>query len=527
MQITPKPNPGRPGWRVTFRHPVTKRIVTGGLSTRDESAAVTVCRHLSSLSDRPELWQEPENPVLLGFALRAVELWFGSDSAHAAFVRKNTDPNRPLVKPDEAAALRSVEDNRKLLAEVAAATGATVNAPSLDDVLQRIPSTFFAEYVALQNRCREQAARLADIEPELESYRVELDRIRRKANEHVKVSMGAAWDAFTQDDDYKALHPKTQADLDRVAASFIGSLRGGRHFRLAEVRAAHVGTWLSALRSAKRTKDGKATGAALSAVTKAKQKRYLSVWMTFAFKKFDLSENPMDKTGKVKGAAVGREDIAAFRVADLRAFREMLDTLATQDHYWHALVATATLAGPRYSELAWMKIEHVNLQANEIVIATRRDGETVTGTKTGRERRLPIESTVLRAALEAHIKRRLAEQKRKGATAAERSPFLFPSTVGDHPGKPRTLTPAGIWCESSTFLRAWRGVAARCEEVTGARDYWRFGPREWRHCAGTAMGYSGNDSLRISAWLGNSEDVCRKHYIRTSEKGERWPFEWR
>ena len=58
------------------------------------------------------------------------------------------------------------------------------------------------------------------------------------------------------------------------------------------------------------------------------------------------------------------------------------------------------------------------------------------------------------------------------------------------------------------------------------RHNWNYGPREWGHCAGTAMGHSGNDSARVSSWLGNSETVCRRFYCVAPTSGKLWPFKW-
>jgi len=55
--------------------------------------------------------------------------------------------------------------------------------------------------------------------------------------------------------------------------------------------------------------------------------------------------------------------------------------------------------------------------------------------------------------------------------------------------------------------------------------YWDYGPRQWRHCAGTAMGRAGVSTLRISQWLGNSESICRRHYIAPSGAAL-WPLRW-
>ena len=49
---------------------------------------------------------------------------------------------------------------------------------------------------------------------------------------------------------------------------------------------------------------------------------------------------------------------------------------------------------------------------------------------------------------------------------------------------------------------------------------------DWRHSACTAMGNSGIDAERGSAWVGNSPAVWRAHYCRPASSGELWPYRW-
>jgi hypothetical protein len=69
--------PGRPGWRVTFRNPVLRRVRTVGLDTRDEMDARGVCRDIEGLLSDPSLWQEPNSPRLRAYDPRAVRAVFG------------------------------------------------------------------------------------------------------------------------------------------------------------------------------------------------------------------------------------------------------------------------------------------------------------------------------------------------------------------------------------------------------------------------------------------------------------------
>ena len=246
-------------------------------------------------------------------------------------------------------------------------------------------------------------------------------------------------------------------------------------------------------------------GLEVSQVTKAKNKRYLSAFFSWAFRKYDLSENPIAKTLPVAGVDRNPENIIAIR--SYEGLVEFLDALKPWP-YWRAWVAVACLAGPRWSEQCWLKAKDVYLKNGYLRVTTRTGGRNPTGTKTGRERNVPIEQTILHKILEEHT-----DALKMTET------WLFP-------GPSELKTTGGRWRENAQFLSAWRRVAAEANSKTdGAAEYWHYGPAEWRHTAATAMGHSGMSALQISQWIGNSPSVCLRHYI--SPVGpNRWPLNW-
>jgi integrase len=517
MKITPKPLPGQPGFKCTFRHPDTKKVSSYGLATQDQTEAEAVCNDIVLLfAHTPRI--PKGSPALLAYKPRAVEVVYGKDASGEVLKLKE----KAVLKPEEIGTLSA----RIIAAMTRTAKGKQQH--TLDQILKEYESQRYKE---LNKQFEEAETRLKVLEPKAAEQENYIAELRREYNVHVSITVDAACKLWQQTDDFKALATKTRKEVMYAVEGFIKSLPDSKKFKLAELRANHITDWLNKLKK----KDGKTD---LSVVTKAKMKRYLSVFIGAAYSDHDLSENPMDKTKPIKGAALGREEITAITQID--QFTEMLDAVKAVDSYWHTLLATAVLAGPRYAELCWMKIEHVNLEGNYIRIATREGiaGET-RGTKTGKERSIPIETTILRELLENHVARRLKEQNKKGANEALQSPYLFPSTIGGNLFKPRTLTPKGVWSDNGIFLDEWRAVRdnARAKLLAqykspkkkaeiSSRKYWDFGPREWRHCAGTAMGHAGNDTGRVAAWLGNSEDVCRRHYKRPSTTGMLWPFKW-
>ncbi len=496
--------------------PTLGKLATFGLGTTDRDEADRICRDAVSIFSDPDLLKDFKSPRLMAYHDRAVKVVFGEKAAAKLSEQRST----PTLDEDDVAVLaRRITSALEWLAKPRWRA-------FVAETLRGFESKRYAE---LQGQFQKIENRLKALEPHAAELEQENSRIRREHNIHVTVTISKAWADWKQAGDYTALAPKTQKELAYAVDGFIKTLPVAEKFKLGELRSTHISTWLNGLR----TKDGKAE---LSPATKVKMKRYLSVFLTSTYSQYDLSENPMAKTTAIKGAARSRETIKA--ITDLARFKSMLAALEETDSYWHALLATAVLAGPRYAELCWMKLEHVNLEGNYLRIATRADGK---GTKTGKERSVPIEITTLRRILVDHVEQRRKEQNKRNATAAERSDFLFPSTVDDNPFKPRTLTPSGLWSDNGVFLDAWRAIAQKATGYKPKNDtdtfdawitrerigeHWQYGPRDWRHCAGTAMGYAGNDTGRVAGWLGNSENVCRRHYKRPSESGKLWPFRW-
>jgi integrase len=510
MKITPKPFPNQPGYRCTFRHPDTKQVSSYGLATTDPTQAEAVCNDIAALFEHKPKRIPKGHPSLLAYQPRAVEIVYGKEVADAVLQRKQ----KPVLDQAEIGTLTG-----RILAMLdLPADVHSIEYRKLDKVLVEFESQRYKE---LQEQFEAAETELKVLRPRCEEQARHIHELRRETNKHVTITVEEAYRQWKQTDDFKALSGKTAKEVLYTVDGFIASLPESKKFKLAALRASHITEWLNKLKK----KDGVT---ALSMVTKAKMKRYLSVFVGAAYSDHDLAENPMHKTKAVKGAALAREEITA--ITQLGEFNELLGAVGRVDDYWHTLLATAMLAGPRYAELCHLKLEHVNLEGNYIRIATREDvNGNARSTKTGRERSVPIETTVLRTLLQQHVARRLKEQKKKNATEAEKSQFVFPSTVPSSELSPRRVSVEGVWSDNSTFLDAWRAIIEKAKaksQATVSREYWKYGPREWRHCAGTAMGYAGNDTGRVAAWLGNSEDICRRHYKRPSESGTLWPFKW-
>lgn len=466
----------RPGFVVNFAHPKNGRRVSRSLQTRDESHAKQIALDLERLARTPALWSlKPADTRLQTFDIRALEIFFDAP------VNRLT-PASPIS--DEMRAAIAVLAEAGLL-------------PHVRKLEERNPEL---EEEREQRVAAEQRALSA--ERALQDMELELQRYRRAANRHISATLQDARDAFFQS--YPAGHAETTVRMVFSAVTkFVEEI--GPEKNLGKVRSQAIDLWLRNYKSA--------DGGAVSAVTRKRRKAYLSVFWRWARREYDLAENPMSNTAPIAGAQRHPEHIRAIR--RLEEIEALLEALSPWP-YWRAWVATAILAGPRWSEQAWLKVEDVYIKEGYLRIATRTSGPKVSGTKTGRERNIPIEKTILLPILKAHL------EAHDG-----RYPWLFPSSLDC--SVPRKKTPLGLWSGSSAFLDAWKPVAEAVRKKAGAQgEFWSFGPSEWRHTFGTALGMCGFSSLEISRLMGNSPQIAERHYIaiRAEDAGRRWPYKW-
>ena len=500
MKISAKPVPNQPGFKCTFRHPVTKKLSSYGLSTHDKDEAGRICLDTATvLTDSTLPTNDPEHMRWQFFHGRALAIAFGQEFADRVAAKREQGP---------------VLD----FSDIARIAAALINQFGIDlarqDELVEFLSEFESQrYNQLQQDFERSENRVRVLEPQNEELTAALTKYQRASNVHVKTTMKDAaelWKAGYQEG--RATHTYTQAK--GAIDSFVKALPGCGSFRLAEVKGKHLDDWTASL-----VGDEKQT---LSPITKKKLRAYVSSFFTWAVRKYDLSENPIERAMPIAGVSRNPEHIKAIRrLEDLTTFIEGL-----QNHpYWQAWAAVACFAGPRWSEQAWLKIDDVYLDENFIRITSRTSGPRIVGTKTGRERNIPIESTVLKQILQNHVERRRAEQKKRNATPAQKSQWLFPSMVPDNKYSPREKTPVGIWSQGGVFGDAWKKIALKAKGKS--KDaFWSYGASEWRHTFGTILGQCGWTSLEIARAMGNSPTIAERHYIAVGKGGHRWPFKY-
>jgi len=503
MRLSPKQMPGGRAFQVTFRDPRTKKLRCCSLTTTDQTEADAICRDAEILFNDAALSSDAESPRLIAYHPRAVELVLGVTAREHAESRRV----KPALEANDVGTLAArivdlLRANKKFV-------------PSLTEVLSEYESKRYAE---LFKRCQDLENNVKAMNPLVD----EIERLRRVQNKHVHITLADAvkvWKVdYERDGVAEITRKQAFADVDR----FLATLSDPERFKLADVRAAHIETWL---RESKRV-DG--SSEPLSPVSKKRMRAYLSSFFTFAVREYDLSENPIDRCKKVGGMSRRPENILAIRrLPELQEFFRRLEP----HPYWHSWCGVAIFAGPRWAEQQWLKVDDVYLDENYLRITSRSSGKRLKGTKTGRERNVPIEQTFLKPLLAAYIKRRKQEQL-EGETVAERSQWLFPSTIGENPGVIREKSEPGQWSHGSAFHSALRDLISEIRAETGKSlkskrpsmlEYLNYGPAEWRHCCGTLLGQCGWSSLEISHFMGNSEEMCRRHYV-APPSGQRWPF---
>ena len=474
-----------PARYTTWTHPKTGKRTTNSLKTTDENEAIQIYIDLKKLMETPALWDlEPENPLLDPFHDRAVELFTGRRRAgREATLEVRAGPG------EQGTARRHFAATRDLVRP---------ETPVL--ILSQAEHDERRKALATKDR------RIAQLEREREEDQRQIREYQRKLNKHCKTTIEEAAKKFEKD--YPDGHSETDADqVIRIVKDFRDFF--GATKLIGDVAARHVNDWVARLKRA--DKDSKDP---LSPTTKGKYKRYLSVFLTWAYKSYDLSVNPMEKTLEVAGVARHAEHIIA-----IRRYEQLIALFGGLKPwpYWRAWVATAILAGPRWSEQAWLKVDDVYLDSGYMRITSRASGKRVKpgkahlkGTKTGRERNVPIERALLLDILKDHL-----------ATLPPRCQWLFPRLA-----VPTAEITSDRWKSASNWHKQWKEIWQKAKAKSRVEgDFWSYGPDEWRHCAATAMGHSGCTEIQVAQWSGNSPDMVRRHYMAPVGAGK-WPLAW-
>jgi len=190
--------------------------------------------------------------------------------------------------------------------------------------------------------------------------------------------------------------------------------------------------------------------------------------------KFPGGKNPGDSVGSYK---VPKLAITFLRLHDIS---EQLDSLADSPAL-QAMVALYVYAGLRREEAVWLTPDDIEWdwgQNGAIWVRAKTVGAEYWETKTKEDRIVPI-SRQLRAYLDRY--RPVA-----GST------WFFPS-------------PKGRRWDPDNFSESLRDANARNKLTWSCLDF--------RHTFGSQLAMKGESLMKISKLMGNSPEVCRKHYL--------------
>ena len=218
------------------------------------------------------------------------------------------------------------------------------------------------------------------------------------------------------------------------------------------------------------TKDG------ISPKTANRMREVLHVMFNYAIRQHGFRSLDRRFSNPVDAVPRRREEETEIRFLTLDQIEEQMEVLAGEP-VLRAMVAVLIYAGLRREEVLWLTPADVDLRAAMIRVCKKTVGEETWWPKTRRNRRVPI-STVLRSFLESY-------------KPPSDSIWFFPS-----PRKRR-------W-HPDNFSQALREINDKHGLPWGCLDY--------RHTFGSQLARRGVSLFKISALLGNSPEICRRHY---------------
>jgi len=187
-----------------------------------------------------------------------------------------------------------------------------------------------------------------------------------------------------------------------------------------------------------------------------------------------LFPNPVKRVKRFK------QPKGRIRFLTMPQIREQLDGLAPWPQL-KAMVATYIYAGLRRSEGLWLTVDDLTLKPKSRVI--RVHAKTIDGeyweSKTGENRVVPV-SNALRQHLAEWLLRRPTD-----------SPWLFPS-------------PDSCRYDPDNFSKK----LTRRQKTLGLV----WGTNDFRHTSGSHLAQKGESLYKISRLMGNSPEICRRHY---------------
>lgn len=214
----------------------------------------------------------------------------------------------------------------------------------------------------------------------------------------------------------------------------------------------------------------------ISPKTANRTREVLHVLFNYAIRQHGFRSLDRRFSNPVDAVPRRREEEPVIRFLTLDQIDKQLNVLA-DDPVLKAMVAVLIYAGLRREEVLWLTRADVDMRGGMIRVCKKMVGEETWWPKTRRNRRVPI-SSVLRGFLECY-------------SPYGDSIWFFPS-----PRKHR-------W-HPDNFSQALREINEKHELPWGCLDF--------RHTFGSHLAMKGESLFKISELMGNSPEICRRHY---------------
>lgn len=191
-----------------------------------------------------------------------------------------------------------------------------------------------------------------------------------------------------------------------------------------------------------------------------------------------LATNPVRRVGR---APISAAKIVALSVPELEALFRITD----KDSAIGPVVRVLACTGLRLSEALWLEWSDVDLERRRIYVRAKRDGSWQPKTRTNRG--VPIQERLWPTIEAAYAEHRAREIESTGMQPQ----WVFPSPFGNR------------W-DAANLRKRFTKLA----RPAGLR--WKLA--DLRHTFATLLAQKGVSLAQVAALLGNSPEICRRHY---------------
>jgi integrase len=205
-------------------------------------------------------------------------------------------------------------------------------------------------------------------------------------------------------------------------------------------------------------------------------RQVLHRFFSYAIKHHGFRSRDRRFPNPVKAVERRREPAPEIRFLSLKQIAEQLAAV-THHPVIHAIVATLIYAGLRREEALWLTHEDVDLKARMIRVRAKTVGHESWQPKTKRNRTVPVSDALLEI-LQAY-------------EPPAYSGWFFPSPLGKR------------W-NTDNFSADLRTINVAKNLPWTSLDF--------RHTFGSHLAQKGESLYKIATLMGNSPDICRRHY---------------